>query len=423
MINGYLETIIVLILINSIFALSLNLILGFNGQFSLGHAAFLAIGAYTSAIIVAALGMPFLLGVFLGGVFAALLGLVTGVPTLRLRGDYLAIATLGFAEIVKIVLLILPENYFGGATGIPGGAKEIDRVPQLDELLRIPGIVSQEYINAVSSGTTSSMNLNQIMNLVFAIFWILAFAVVALYGAYVLYRWLKGILLRRFGGSLFPIWALRIAYFGGIAWLIALKSRSLNDQFYRLFEIHRFHSIDSHLSSQWTVFLFLIVTVAFVTWLCCNYLNSTYGRAVMAIREDEIASTMLGINEFKFKLMNFLVGSFFAGIAGGLLAHSIPAFNPFEFDLFKSVDVLLMVVLGGMGSVAGTFFGATIITILPEALRQLGQWRMVIYSLTLVLLMIFKPSGLLSSSAFRIVVPGFIVRLRERRNGMVSRRA
>ncbi len=420
MINGYLETIIILILINSIFALSLNLILGFNGQFSLGHAAFLAIGAYTSAILVAAFGFPFVIGIILGGVFAAVLGLLTGVPSLRLRGDYLAIATLGFAEIVKMVLLILPEKYFGGATGIPGGSREIDKVPQLSELLRVNGVVAQEHIGRLASEFSgiAPQNINQIMNMGFCVFWILMFVCFLFYGVYVLYRQLKSVVVRftpeRMQSTY--IWIARLFFVVALLITFIWKQQSINDRFYSLFEVHRMHSWASYLSSQWSVFLFLLAVVGIVTWLCVNYLNSTFGRAVIAIREDEIASTMLGINEFQFKLMNFLIGAFFAGVAGGLLAHSIPAFNPFEFDLFKSVDVLLMVVLGGMGSITGTFFGATVITVLPEALRQLGQWRMVIYSLVLVLLMIFRPGGLLGTGKFKPLLPGFLMN-RIRRHG------
>lgn len=412
MINGYFETIVILILINIIFALSLNLILGFNGQFSLGHAAFLAIGAYTSAIIVSIYGVPFFFGVMLGGVMAALLGLVIGIPALRLRGDYLAIATLGFAEITKMVLLVLPESIFGGATGIPGGAKEIDSVPQLSELLRVPGAVASEYVGVLASELprTPPSNINQILNLVFAIFWVVILFVMSAYGLYLLYKLLKKFVVRFTQGSNWALQVYRLAYWGGFIALVALNSTRLNDLFYKGFELHLYKSWASYNSSQWSVFLFLILVVASVTWLCVNYLNSTYGRAVIAIREDEIASTMLGIGEFKIKLMNFLVGTFFAGVAGGLLAHAIPVFNPFEFDLFKSVDVLLMVVLGGMGSITGTFFGASMITILPEALRQFGNWRMVFYSLILVLLMIFKPGGFFGSKEFKLQMPDALKR-------------
>ncbi|MCD6120035.1 branched-chain amino acid ABC transporter permease [bacterium] len=419
MINEYIETIIILIMINSIFALSLNLIIGFNGQFSLGHAAFLAIGAYASAIVVAAYNFPFLIGLFVAGVMAAVLGLVIGVPTLRLRGDYLAIATLGFAEITKMVLLIMPEKIFGGATGIPGGAKEIDKVPQLSDLLRMPGAIAPEFAGKLPSQCTGAapVNINQTMNLIFCFVWIIATLIVVGYGFYALYRWLKGTVERRISGKKWVLWSLRLVYWGGLIVLAVTNTKRINDSFYGVFGVHRSHTWNSYLSTQWTVFLFLIVAVLLITWLCVNYLRSTYGRAVIAIREDEIASTMLGIGEFKFKLMNFLVGTFFAGVAGGLLAHSIPSFNPFEFDLLKSVDALLMVVLGGMGSITGTFFGATVLTILPEALRQSKEWRMVIYSLTLVLLMIFKPKGFFGSSEFSPKIPDFLRRLMDNRRG------
>ncbi|MEP0814411.1 MAG: branched-chain amino acid ABC transporter permease [bacterium] len=412
MINGYFETIIILILVNIIFAQSLNLILGFNGQFSLGHAAFLAIGAYTSAILVGGFGMPLPVGVICGGLLAAILGLLTGVPALRLRGDYLAIATLGFGEIVIRILLILPPAYFGGATGVPGGASKIETLPQLKNVLAWPGAIAPEYAGkaiAELSGAPPA-NINQAMNLVFAFLWIGAAAFLLVYGLAVLERKLSAFVGRRFGVNKPALLILRVIYMATLATIAVVNSRKLNNAFYSVFELQKARSWSSYLSSQWTVFLLLIGVVTLVIWLFRNYLRSIYGRAVIAIREDEMAGTMLGINLFKFKLMNFLIGSFFAGVAGGLLAHSIPSFNPYEFNFFKSVEVLLMVVLGGMGSLTGTIIGSTVITILPEAFRAVGQWRMVIYSLALVFLMIFRPGGLFGQSEFAFQLPKFLRR-------------
>ena len=422
MINGYFETIIVLILVNVVFTLSLNLILGYNGQFSLGHAAFLAIGAYTSAIVVGAFGLPLLAGIMLGGIVSILLGLVTGVPALRLRGDYLAIATLGFAEIVMRVLLILPPEYFGGATGIPGGASKIAALPQLGNILRIPGVVKPEHLGKAIGELTGAAphNLNQFMNALFSVLWIAVFGCLLGYGIYVFGNVLAKAAYRRIGKAMWPGIAAKAVYYATILAFVTFRWQKLNRLFYKIFELQKTRSWESYLSSQWTVFLFLILTAVIVTWLIRNYLNSTYGRAVVAIREDEIASTMLGINLFRFKLLNFLIGAFFAGFAGGLFAHAIPSFNPYEFNLFKSVEVLLMVVLGGMGSLTGSFLGATAITILPEALRAVGQWRMVLYSLVLVFLMIFRPGGFFGQGEIVIKVPAFLRRRDVPKGGSVG---
>jgi branched-chain amino acid transport system permease protein len=146
------------------------------------------------------------------------------------------------------------------------------------------------------------------------------------------------------------------------------------------------------------VFLLYAVIAGLVLLVLRNYIRSAFGRSVIAIREDEIAASNLGINVTWVKLMNFTFGCFFAGLAGAMFAHTIPLFKPLDFNFFKSIDVLLMVVLGGMGTMGGATLGAGIITILPEVLRFVGQWRLVIYALLLVLLMIFRPTGLMGSA-------------------------
>lgn len=279
--NAYLQQIVFYIAINVILATSLNLVNGFCGQFSLGHAGFMAIGAYTSAVIslqfvplegpIAIVGYP--LFAICGGLAAAVAGFLVGMPSLRLRGDYLAIVTLGFGEIIRVIVLNM--NYIGGARGLYG----------------IPG--DTEF------------------------------------------------------------WAC------------------------------------SH------VYLWAGLTVL----LLWRLVHSSYGRAVMSVREDEIAASCMGIHTTRIKVMAFVISSFFAGVAGSLFAHTTNSLNPASFQFIKSVDVVIMVVLGGMGSLTGSIFGALFVTILPEALRPLQEWtgvdlRMVIYSSALILMMILRPAGL-----------------------------
>lgn len=281
--NPYVLQIVNLIGINAIMAVSLNLITGFTGQFSLGHAGFMAIGAYSSAAVTVYLRdyflnalhfLPFglgetlffLLALLFGGFLAALAGLLVGIPTLRLRGDYLAIATLGFGEIIRVVILNL--DFIGGARGFGD----------------IP-----EYAN---------------------FFWIYA-----------------------------PL-------------------------------------------------LFCVIFIY-------NLVRSTKGKALLAIREDEIATESIGVNVTRYKVTAFLIGSFWAGIGGGLFAHLNTYLHTNSFGFMKSVEFVVMVVLGGMGSIVGSLAAATLLTLLPEALRVASEWRMIIYSLLLILLMIWRPQGIL----------------------------
>ena len=278
--NLYYQGILFAILVNVMLASSLNLVNGFCGQFSLGQAGFMGIGAYVSAMSslnFAPVPAPFEILNFpiyalAGGLAAAAAGWLVGMPSLRLRGDYLAIVTLGFGEIVRVILLNLES--VGGARGLIG----------------IPG----------ATDFTATLH---------AAFWA---------GATVL-------LLRRL-------------------------------------------------------------------------IDSSYGRGFLSVREDEIASECMGINVTRTKVTAFVISSFFAGAAGSLFAHFNNFLNPATFSFVKSVDVVIMVVLGGMGSLSGSVFGAIIVTILPEALRPLQRLigidlRMVIYSLTLIVLMIWRPQG------------------------------
>jgi len=271
------------IALNVILVVGLNLINGFTGQFSLGHAGFMAVGAYVSAALTAfhgkaALGALVFLpaavanGVLLntallgGGLAAAVVGVVVGLPTLRLRGDYLAIATLGFGEMVRIVILNL--DVVGGATGFGG-------FPKLTTL-----------------------------------FWALVW-----------------------------VW----------------------------------------------------ITIAAVK----NLVLTVHGRALLAIREDEIAAESVGINTTFYKVSAFVVGAFFAGVAGGLFAHFLLYINPASFDFLKSVELVVMVVLGGMGSLTGSVVAAVVLTVLRDYLRVLGAYRLVIYAALLVAMMLIRPTGLL----------------------------
>jgi branched-chain amino acid transport system permease protein len=263
------------IAINIILAVSLNLINGYTGQFSLGHAGFMAVGAYTAAVITNQFGElnSFLSGtIFLGallagGLLAAVTGLLVGIPTLRLRGDYLAIVTLGFGEIIRVVLQNM--NAVGGARGL-----------------------------SVTHGWTN-------------FFWAFGFAAVTVY----------------------------------------------------------------------------IVTAL---------IHSTYGRGFIAVRDDEVAASAMGINPTKYKVTAFVIGAFFAGIAGGLYAHSKQFLTPGGFGFMQSITFVVMVILGGMGNTIGVIIAAILLTLLPEFLRPVAEYRMIIYSLLLIVLMLTRPQGLFS---------------------------
>lgn len=263
------ESTLILICINVMLAVSLNLINGITGQFSIGHAGFMSIGAYVSAILTLNFDMPLILALLIAGAVAAFFGVLIGIPTLRLNGDYLAIATLGFGEIIRIVLL--NTEYVGGASGLSG----------------------------IPSKTT------------------------------------------------------------------------------------------------WTImFFFTLLTIVIIN----NFIRSSHGRACIAIRENEIAAEAMGINTTLYKVIAFSLGALFAGIAGGLSAHKFYVINPGSFNFLKSFEILVMVVLGGLGSTAGSIIGAIVLTILFTVLQNTPELRMIIYSAILILMMIFRPKGLLGST-------------------------
>jgi branched-chain amino acid transport system permease protein len=253
--------------INIMLATSLHLIIGITGQFSIGHAGFLAVGAYASAVMTMKLELPFIIAVLTGGVIAAVAGMVIGIPSLRLKGDYLAIATLGFGEIVRIVLLNI--EFVGGASGM------------------------------------------QV----------------------------------------------------------------------------------SHLTTWPWVFACVMITVLVIR----NFTNSTHGRACISVREDETAADAMGINTTYYKVAAFVIGAFFAGIAGSLYAHNFYIIQPSNFGFLKSFDILIFVVLGGLGSLSGSVLAAILLTIVTTFLQDYPETRMIIYSLVLILMMIFRPQGLMGT--------------------------
>jgi len=280
-INSYYKGIITLALINIILAVSLNLIVGFTGQLCLGHAGFMSIGAYVSAVLTQKAGMPFIVSIFIAAIIACVFAALIGYPTLKLTGDYFAITTLAFCEIIRIIIMNI--DLVGGARGFTGIPRETN----------------------------------------------------------------------------FTL-----------------------------------------------AFLFMVVTVIVIY----NIIHSSQGRAMLSVRENEIAAESMGINAFKYKMIAFIIAAFFAGLAGGLYAHYMGYIQPASFDFNKSIDYLTFVVFGGMGSLSGSIIATIVLTFLPELLRGLGEFRMLIYPLALIILMIFRPQGLLgdkevSLNVFKKLLP------------------
>ena len=273
LLGSYYQITLYNICINIILAVSLNLIIGICGQFSLGHAGFMCIGAYSAAILVKS--MPnmggFAMGIVIGLVISAIAALIVSIPTLRLRGDYLAIATLGFSEIIRIIVLNMEIT--NGAAGITG-------IPQLTS------------------------------------------------------------------------WPL--------------------------------------------LFIVMVLSIIIVT----NFGRSRQGRACISIREDEIASEAMGVNTTKYKTMAFVIGAMLASVAGALYACNFFVIQPDLFNFNKSIDILVMVVFGGMGSITGSLIAAIFIGILNTVLQSFSSIRMIIYGLALVGIMIFRPGGLLGTKEF-----------------------
>ena len=290
LIGPYYYQILILVGINIILAVSLNLINGVTGQFSIGHAGFYAVGAYASASLVfygqtairaATSFLPrmaqdavlLLLGLLAAAIVAGIAGLAVGIPSLRLRGDYLAIVTLGFGEIIRV--LILNIDSIGASRGFSG-------IPLLSNF-----------------------------------FW---------------------------------------------------------------------------------VYLFVIVTVVVVH----NLVNSSYGRAFISIRDDEIAAEAMGVDTTRFKVMSFVISSMFAGIAGGLFGHFVMYLHPNSFLFTTSFYLIIMIVVGGLGTIEGAIIGAALVTVILEVFRGFGPYRLVNFAVLLVLIMLYRPSGLMGNwSLFR----------------------
>jgi branched-chain amino acid transport system permease protein len=274
-----------------ILTLGLNLMVGVTGLAALGHIAFACVGAYTSSLLALNYGISPWIGLITGACFASLLGLVIGFPSIRLKGDYLALATFGFGVIVYSV----SKNWVDLTRGPMG----------------LPGIPK--------------------------------FAV--------------------FSFELQPVWT------------------------------------------------YLFLTTAFVLFTAFTInriVDSPFGRALKSIREDEVASLSIGKDVNRYKLIVFMAGAFFAGIAGSLYAHYITFIDPSSFTVMESIAVLLMVVFGGMGSIRGSFIGALILVIFPEMLRFLGMpssvaapLRQMIYGLLLIILMLKRPQGIAGKYRFR----------------------
>lgn len=277
MIKRYTEGILIMICINIILATSLNITVGCMGQINLGHAGFMSVGAYAAALFTKSgilPGLPgYLVSILIGGFLAGIVGILVGIPALRLKGDYLAIITLAFGEIIRV--LIEYFKFTGGAQGLVG-------IPKYNNLLLIYAIM--------------------------------AASVAMMY----------------------------------------------------------------------------------------SIMTSRHGRAVLAIREDEIAAEAAGVNTTFYKTFAFTLSAIFAGVAGALYAHYMGVIGAGQFDYNYSISILVMVVLGGMGSFTGATLSAIGLTILPEALRSFADWRMIIYSVILIITMLFRPMGLLGRKEFSI---------------------
>ena len=297
-IDAYYFSILMYAGINITLAVSLNLVNGFTGQFSMGHAGFMSVGGYTSAFLTTTLmashpdwfanpaqaSFVFAGALLAGGIAASLAGYLVGLPSLRLRGDYLAIVTLGFGEIIRVV--ILNVDAVGGARGMPN----------------IPALTR--------------------------------------------FGWVYGLVVI----SIFTVWRL---------------------------------------------------------------VNSSHGRTFLSVREDEIAAEAMGVNTTRAKVRAFVIGAFFAGLAGGLFAHYLRYLNPQTFDFNRSFEIIIMVVLGGMGSITGSVIAAVFLAVTKEALRPLQEYtrvdfRMVIYSLMLIILMLTRPNGMLGTREFTAFLPAWL---------------
>ncbi|GAB1431559.1 branched-chain amino acid ABC transporter permease [Spirochaetota bacterium] len=264
--DAYLEGILILSGINLIAVMGLCLLTGFAGLFSFGHAGFMAIGAYTAAIFTKMLGLPFVFGIAASAVSAAIVSWLIGMATLKLKGDYFCIATLGFGEAIRLIL----DNFqgLGGSRGWPG-------IPASSTLLNI-------------------------------------------------------------------------------------------------------------------VILDIIGVV-----LIANLVRSRHGRNMIAVREEELAAQVAGINTYKYKMLALVISAAYAGVAGALLGHYMTFIQPKMFSMVKSTELTIIVIFGGLGSISGSVIGAVVLTFLPELLRVVDKWRLVAYGMAVIAIMIGRPRGLM----------------------------
>jgi branched-chain amino acid transport system permease protein len=270
---GYIESVLIIAFIYCIAVLGMVIFTGFTGLFSLGHAAFMGIGAYTAAILTYYYSFPFLLALLLGGLFAVIVSIIIGIPTLKanLRSDYFAITILGFGEAVRVILENLDITQ--GARGLPG----------------IPG---------------------------------------------------------------------------------------------------------------YTTFTFTVIALVICIILVRNFILSKFGWKCIGVREDAVAAEMMGIDLFKTRLLSLAISAFFAGFAGGLLAHYLMFIQPVMFTRLQSTQLLAPVVAGGIGSITGPILATLIFMILPEVFRIANLWRFVIYGALLVVIMVFRPQGIMGYRDF-----------------------
>ena len=296
MINPYYLQVASFILINILLGISIYITLS-TGQLSLGNAGFMSIGAYASALLTSKLGVPIPLGILTGALLAGVFGILIGIPTLRLQGVYLAIATLGFGEVVR-VLFINWESLTSGAVGIAG-------IPHLGRTI-LAGLQKQGFSPEV----------------------------------------------------------------------IGLK----NNEFTSL-----------------AVFSILLLITCGVILFFARLDRSRVGRAFRAIRMDERAAEAMGINTTYYKILTFSQGALLAGFAGALFAHVTGYISPADFTYHRAVEILVFAVFGGGEVLWGPIFGATFLTLMPELLRAISEYRYMIYGAVLVIMMVFRPQGFIDA--------------------------
>lgn len=267
--GGYQEGIVILMCINCIAAMGVSILTGFTGIFTLGHAAYMALGAYTTAILTVRYGVHWLPAVIAGGLMAVLIAWLIGIPTLKLTGDYYAIASIGLGEAIRLILENW-QSFTRGSRGFPG--------------------------------------------------------------------------------------------------------------------------IDPYTTRIMAVVIFILLSI-----LMFNVLDSRLGRELKASRDDSTAASLMGFNTPRTRMKALVISAFYCGIAGSMLGGYMSFIQPSMFDMMKSTELTAVVVFGGLGSMSGTILGSAAITLIMEYFRDISQYRMLIYGLLLVIIMVFRPEGLLGS--------------------------